>query len=392
MDRDLAAVIEATKTRALICSDINKQYTYTNSDIIPEGEYLYIPMLVEKSATYSKIKEHLRNSNCKGFFISQKYTESSEYLDLLREYRPENVILANNIYNAGFDLAKFIANEYDIKVILLLGTDEKEPIRNKLTVNLGIENYKYTNCWQRMADPLLRASAGTKYVILEPDITRKLDAELVSKFKSNSLVIYSKISLCAMDKYNDIEDYGDAWVKLADNAPQAIYAKDDNDFLKFPMSDNLHIVDNPADALLRDLGIRYIRNMEIKRKEDSNIIKNDAITPYSVKAAIRDFVAKYKDNKKVLVLSRINNLRKYADSVHNDIFKEITEEIDGVVLINLAKHIPYLRAMNKKTVIKSYEKIDETTLIGIKEFIRWQNDGNLKCLMLTGDNDICTLI
>ena len=62
--------------------------------------------------------------------------------------------------------------------------------------------------------------------------------------------------------------------------------------------------------------------MEIKRKEDSNIIKNDAATPYSVKAAIRDFVAKYKDNKKVLVLSRINNLRKYADSVHNDIFKE----------------------------------------------------------------------
>ena len=143
MPYTIATILDKTKSKALLCSSKDKVYKFTNSDYPLDFEYIYIPMVLDKAYLFEKIKLHLKNPNCKGFFINEADTKTEQYLKILFEYRPENVFSARNVYNTGFKVANLIANSLDFNLLILAGTDELNEANKKLCLNLNIPYLKY---------------------------------------------------------------------------------------------------------------------------------------------------------------------------------------------------------------------------------------------------------
>ncbi|MDO5438110.1 MAG: hypothetical protein Q4F80_07940, partial [bacterium] len=253
MHRTLDDIIKISNAKPFIKSE-NKTYKYTNSDFPIEGDYIYIPMTRFEEEVFKKIRFHLQNENCKGFFVAEKLIFSQEYLKILEEFSPKNVLVVENVYRAGFKIAKQISNSLDFEIIILAGTDETLNIREKISLNLNIESYDYKNYWEKTLDSILRADKETKFVISETNIMKPKTAQLIANLKKNSYVIFSKISYTNLKIYKTFEGYSNEWNKLVSNSPRAVFIDDNNDLLMLPVLNNLQVTANLADDFLRFAG------------------------------------------------------------------------------------------------------------------------------------------
>lgn len=386
MYRNLDDIIKASSAEAFIKTE-NKIYKYTNSDFAPENEeYIYIPMTRFESEVFEKIRLHLQNENCKGFFISKKLINTIEYLKILEEFSPKNVLVVDNVYSAGYKIAKKIANSLDFEIIILAGTDETSEIREKLSFNLNIENFNYNNYWEKTIDSILRADEKTKFVISETNIFKQKTAELIANLKKNSYVIFSKISFTNLKTYKTYENYNNEWIKLVSNSPKAVFIDDKNDLLMLPSINNLQVEKNLADGFLNFIGIKEIK--EIK-KAYSNITVNSTGSLYSIEKSIEKFKNENKEKRKIAIISKINGLEELEYQIHKEIFSKITEDFDSVILIGLNEAASTFRMFNKKTIIK---KTGISDLQKIKNFIKWRKNNETAFLILSTEEKICSIV
>ncbi len=395
MYRSINEILKETGAAAYILSDGNKTFKFTNSSFPVQGDYIFLPMTRFEEETFPEIEEHLKNPNCKGFFIPRALIEKDEYLKILHKYFPENVFVVNNIYNTGFKIAKFIAAGFNPEVIIVAGTDEADEIKETLSRSLEIENLPYDTYWQKAIDPILRAEESQKFVILQTDIQKNKTAKLLADIKKGSVVVYSKISLTNMKLYQTIDKYNDEWLNLISNMPKNVYVKENNDLLTLPKLSNLIITDDLTGAVLEAFNKEKMPplNMGAYKSGHKRVSVNRSGSLYSVKKSIRRFISDNKDFQKAVIISKIPNLDKFSDSIHTEIIKELNDEIDLVVFVNMSKFLPALRGANKKAKILSVSEADEDGLIEIKQFLKFETKGTkASYLIISGDKNLWNLI
>lgn len=388
MHRTLDDIIKISNAKPFIKSE-NKTYKYTNSDFPIEGDYIYIPMTRLEEEVFKKIRFHLQNENCKGFFVAEKLIFSQEYLKILEEFSPKNVLVVENVYRAGFKIAKQISNSLDFEIIILAGTDETLNIREKISLNLNIESYDYKNYWEKTLDSILRADKGTKFVISETNIMKPKTAQLIANLKKNSYVIFSKISYTNLKIYKTFEGYSNEWNKLVSNSPRAVFIDDNNDLLMLPVLNNLQVAANLADDFLKFAGIEEIKeNKEIY----SNPLVDSTGSLYSIVKTIKRFLNENKGKRKILIFSKINNLADLEYQIHKEIFSEISEDFDSAILIGMNDMANTFRTFNKKTIIKKISSFNQNSLIKIKNFIKWRKNEETAFLILSTEEKICSIV
>lgn len=390
MARNIETILKITNAEILLYSGENKIYKFTNSDYPPEDEYIYIPMTFDSKDKFKYCAKHLQNPNCKGIFIanSDKYTE--EYFDILYKYSPENVFAVKNVYNTGYQIAQRIANSLDIQIIILAGTDLTREYRKKLALNLKLKDYDYKNYWQKMIDSVLRADENDKYAILETDITKPHNTEYTANIKENAIVLYSKVAYYNIPVYKTVEECHKNWMALIENSPSAIYANEENDLLNFPSADKLHISENSADLLLKDLGIKKIK--EPKQPDFSTNYTEQILSPYTIKRSLKSFINANADKDKIIILQKIPFLdNMYENSYYENILQEIPDKNATVILIDI--ELPaYISRKLSNIKIKEFKTTTAEYSVGIKNLINYIKTDNTVYFIASGDEKLCSII
>ena len=390
MARNIETILKITNAEILLYSGENKIYKFTNSDYPPEDEYIYIPMTFDSKDKFKYCAKHLQNPNCKGIFIanSDKYTE--EYFDILYKYSPENVFAVKNVYNTGYQIAQRIANSLDIQIIILAGTDLTREYRKKLALNLKLKDYDYKNYWQKMIDSVLRADENDKYAILETDITKPHNTEYTANIKENAIVLYSKVAYYNIPVYKTVEECHKNWMALIENSPSAIYANEENDLLNFPSADKLHISENSADLLLKDLGIKKIK--EPKQPDFSTNYTEQILSPYTIKRSLKSFINANADKDKIIILQKIPFLdNMYENSYYENILQEIPDKNATVILIDI--ELPaYISRKLSNIKIKEFKTTTAEYSVGIKNLINYIKTDNTVYFIASGDENLCSII
>jgi len=388
--RNIETILKITNAEILLYSGENKIYKFTNSDYPPEDEYIYIPMTFDSKDKFKYCAKHLQNPNCKGIFIanSDKYTE--EYFDILYKYSPENVFAVKNVYNTGYQIAQRIANSLDIQIIILAGTDLTREYRKKLALNLKLKDYDYKNYWQKMIDSVLRADENDKYAILETDITKPHNTEYTANIKENAIVLYSKVAYYNIPVYKTVEECHKNWMALIENSPSAIYANEENDLLNFPSADKLHISENSADLLLKDLGIKKIK--EPKQPDFSTNYTEQILSPYTIKRSLKSFINANADKDKIIILQKIPFLdNMYENSYYENILQEIPDKNATVILIDI--ELPaYISRKLSNIKIKEFKTTTAEYSVGIKNLINYIKTDNTVYFIASGDENLCSII
>ena len=390
MARNIETILKITNAEILLYSGENKIYKFTNSDYPPEDEYIYIPMTFDSKDKFKYCAKHLQNPNCKGIFIanSDKYTE--EYFDILYKYSPENVFAVKNVYNTGYQIAQRIANSLDIQIIILAGTDLTREYRKKLALNLKLKDYDYKNYWQKMIDSVLRADENDKYAILETDITKPHNTEYTANIKENAIVLYSKVAYYNIPVYKTVDECHKNWMALIENSPSAIYANEENDLLNFPSADKLHISENSADLLLKDLGIKKIK--EPKQPDFSTNYTEQILSPYTIKHSLKFFMNTNADKNKIIILQKIPFLDNiYENSYYENILQEISDKNATVILVDI--ELPaYISRKLSNIKIKEFKTTTAEYLVGIKNLINYIKTDNTVYFIASGDEKLCSII
>lgn len=391
--RTLEEIVRITNAQPFIYSNLKKRYRYTNSELTLDDDYIYIPMSYTGIDMFDLIENHLKNPKCKGFFISKKHIGDEKYIKILNKYSPENVFVVRNAYNTGFEVARIIAQAFNPELIIIAGTDKTKEIKNKLCLNLNVENLSYESHWQKVIDPLLRYKEGQKFVILETNLDKKTSDHL-SSYNIGSTIVYTKASIKLLNLYPTMEEYLEEWAKLAQNKPKAIFAREDNDFLYLSgLDDKIHYTENLADEVLKFFGITNIK--EVPKKRNVNKFINTSNSLYSIKQSIRDFISNknLKDKRKIIIFQAINWLGKLAYQTHSEILSEITEDIDSVAIFCGAVYTTEMSNKNHKTIIKRVPYVNEDNILSIKKFVEWRSK-NADCayLIISEDKNVCSIV
>ncbi len=390
--RTLDEITKLTCAQPYIYSDLSKTYRYTNSKYPVDEDYIYIPMLWNGDV-YDAIEEHLQNPNCKGFFISNPLLTEQKYLDLLYKYNPQNVLVVRNTYNTGLQIADINAKAFKPEIIILAGTDGLKELKNKICLNLKVENLNYESHWQAIIDPLLRYKEGEQYVVLETNFDKKTSDSLAN-LNENSTIVYTKASFKLLNLYRETEEYFAEIAKLTWNNPKVIFASDDNQFLHLTnnLRDRIHFTKNLSTDVLKYFGVENI-------KEPKHIFTNKFVdssnSSYSIIQSIRKFIAnkKLKNKRKIVVFHAINGLGKYSAKINTDIINEITEDIDSIAIICGAVYTTDMSNKNKKTIFKRLPNLTNDNILAVKKFVEWRSkDADCAYLIISGDKDLCSIV
>ena len=390
MARDIETIIQSVNAEILLYSGENKIYKFTNSDYPPDDEYIYIPMTYNSRDKFKYCAKHLENPNCKGIFItkSDKYTD--EYFNILYKYSPENVFAVNNVYNTGYQISQIIANSLDIQIIILAGTDLTREYRKKLSLNLKLKDYDYKNYWQKMIDSILRADEKDKFAILETDITKPHNAGYTANIKKNAIVLYSKVAYYNIPIYKTIEECHKNWMTLIENSPAAIYANEENDLLKFPSADKLHISENSVNLLLKDLGIKKIKEPE--QPDFSTNYTEKILSPYTIKHSLKSFIKANADKNKIIILQKIPFLDNMLEnSYYENILQEISDKNTNIILIDI-EFPAYISRRLFNIKIEEFKTSTSNYLIGIKNLINYIKTDNTVYFIASGDEELCSIV
>lgn len=302
--------------------------------------------------------------------------------------------------------------------------------------------------WQKFFEPLLLTDEKTKYCIVDIDPKRKGITQHASKIIKNNTIIFSKTSANYTSVYTDIENYIYEITSIADYPENVknIFTYDENELINenISTSENLNIIyeskiktkikkqnfsqkkyleieyDNlkletqnysyfiPRCSVISALcakslkidnkiiekcfkNFKDISSLYVENKLENNnysVLSTSEHTHYSIKKSIFTFCKKYKNFKKILVLSRITGLKECDKQLHNDIIKQAAKEnFDTAVLIDMSEYGAYYRKFDKFTHIKKISsknnKLDERELMDIGIFLKGKIDTNTAILVCT---------
>ena len=391
MARDIETILKITNAEILLYSGENKIYKFTNSDYPPKEEYIYIPMTFDKKDRFKACTKHLENPKCKGIFINIYDMYTDEYLDLLYKYSPENVFAVRNIYNAGFEIAKIIANDINIKTILVIGTDNTEDICSQISDNFKTKRLKYSNVWQKSIDEILRADNNTEIAILEDDFSRSFEG-LLADIKENAIILFSKISYINYKTYNSKEIFEEHCNQLIQNNPSKVYISENNDLLKLQTLKNVVVSDNIVELFFKDLGITDYKNTNSLVCKNKKIYIETSVSPYTIRNSFIKFLSSNISKKKIIIL---HNNPYFSKSQELPYYQNILENIndENVILVSIGiKDMNYIRKSIGNPIIKEFEGLCDSVISDVKHYLKYISDKNTVYYIASGDERLCSIL
>ena len=390
MYKTLKEICDLTGMKLFITEDENKGYKFAISDKNIDFEYIFIPALKNEKNLFKEIEKHLQNKLCKGFIINEKFLYDKEYIKILDKYSPKNVLCTKNVYLSAFKIAKINANHFNPEIIILAGTDEIEEIKYKLSKNLNVDYIKYNTFWQMSIDPLLRLDENDKYAIIQTNINVPRCSKYIADYKEGSIILYSKISIRNMQNYETIENYNEEWCNLLSNGPRAVFSDENCDLIRLPYLNNLQITPEPLKCLIEYLNKKYIEIVIPPENKDYVFLDSNSL--YSIKKGIKDFLNRYKENKKIVFFQKIRNLGKYIKNYNLELLLLLDESFDFIVLSDFEDYLPYIKDKNKKSIIVNFKIAKDDTINSIKKVIEYKKDNDTKCLFIGKNEILCSLI
>lgn len=305
--------------------------------------------------------------------------------------------------------------------------------------------------WQKLLEPLLVLNENTKYCILDIDASKENVSKTAAKILKDITIIFSKTSANYTARYKGVQGYIDEVVSLSDDCKNIknIFTYEENDLLNanIRQCSNLNIVEEskiitqeqtvrffnipclkityndislktrnfayyiPRCAVItalcaKSLGldektIRFalakfidVCAMYIENKLGANsysVLCTKEHTHFSIKSAIKNFCEKYKNNNKILILSRITGLDEHFQALHKDIIKLVAKcNFKTVVLIDMEDFGAYYKKFDKQTFIKKLSsknnKLNEKELINLGLFLKGQIDSDTAILVCTKES------
>ncbi len=302
--------------------------------------------------------------------------------------------------------------------------------------------------WQKFFEPVLALDETTKYCVIEIDPRRKSIAENAGRICKNNTVIFTKTSVNYTNLYENAQNYLFEITSVLDYKEniENIFTYEENDLVNtyIGQNENLNIISEsqiktqikhdilsnknfletqyqglkfeiqstnyymPRCATIsamcaKKLGVdektikkclkeyKDISGIYIENKLPNNnysILSTQEHTHFSITNAIREFLQKYKDYGKILILSKITGLKEFENELHKDIIKKVAKEnFETIVLIDMAQWSSYLRLLDKNSHIRKFSsknnRLDEKELMDLGIFLKGKIDSNCAILVCT---------
>lgn len=354
----------------------------------------------------------------------------------------EALILVKNIYNNALIAARYNTRKYSPKTFCITGSDEREVLCEMLYEILSrkgktLRSLNVCGAWQKFLEPLLALDESTEYCVINIDCAKNNISKTAANILTSNSVIFSKTSFNLTKKYKDKEGYIDEIMNIlccAKNIDE-VFTYEENDIINsnLPQQENLNIVyeymikqdtapvsKNEKEISYKDL-IRFktknyapyfprcavmsalcAKKAGIDKKTIAKVLKDfreeyplviekklenncyscictEEHTHYSIIKGLKYFCEKYRNFKKIIVLSAIPQLEQYSAEIHNDIIELMAREaFDTAVLIDMEDFSPYYRKLDKFVQIKNISSNDgflsENKLIEMGLFLKGKID------------------
>ncbi len=300
--------------------------------------------------------------------------------------------------------------------------------------------------WQKLIEPMLNVDDKTQYCVIELLLDKNAIYEYAKNSLVNNTIIYTKTALNFLNKYsNDKDKFMDTIASIADNPDniQNIFTFEANDFVNSGLKTNkINIIeeqrietnitqpsifrkkalnvkykdlsfttDNYAYYIprclvisyfaLKSLGLddKFIKKCIANFKDTSGIyeetkfslnnylvMSSEDHTAFSIQNAVEQFCFEYNGFKKILILSKIENLGNYSNSIHKELMENLAkEEFDTVVLINMYDYEAAYKVHNKKAFVKRFKLNNSINhrnfILNLKMFLESRVDENTAILV-----------
>ena len=361
----------------------------------------------------------------------------------------EVLIAARNVYNNALFAARNNAQKYFPEIFCITGSDERKLLCEmiyKILSNKGktLCSPSAGGAWQKFLEPLLALDENTKYCVIDIDCEKNNISKTAANILSLKNVIFSKTSFNFTKKYKDAEGYIDEITDILCNEKSInkVFTYEENDIINsnLPQQENLNIVcendtkqcipkfsSSTREISYKDLikfkttnfapyfarcavmsalcaksagvdiktiaktlkDFREERPVIIEKRLENNCYSCICIeehTHFAIRESVRYFCKKYKNFKKILVLSAIAQLGQYREEIHKDIIELVAKEFfDTAVLIDMADFSPYYRKLDKFVHIKNISSKDnilsENKLIETGLFLKGKIDNDTAILV-----------
>ncbi len=300
--------------------------------------------------------------------------------------------------------------------------------------------------WQKLIEPMLNVDEKTKYCVVELIPSKTNIYQYAKNALRNNTLIFTKTHLNFLGRYNSDKDkFIDEIASCADNSDyiKNVFTFEENDIVNSSIKTNKiniiqesniktditkpsifnkrHLVIKYENTVLntnnysyyiprcmvisyfalKSLGIdeKYIKKMMVNFKDTSGIYEETKLnfnnylvmsthdhTSYSIKNAVKQFSYEYDGFKKIILLSKIENLGNYSNDIHKELLKDLAKkEFDTVVLINMSDFTADYRVYNKKTFVKRFRINKDTNhrsfILDLKQFLESRIDKNTAMLV-----------
>ncbi len=362
----------------------------------------------------------------------------------------EVVVLVRNPFNSGVEIGEENIKTFHPEVITVAGTEEKAVVLNLMSYVLGSKaktvcSIKNAGPWQKLTEPMLLCDDKTKYCIIELMADKTDIYQYAKRMLRNNTLIFTKTSLNFLNRYNNKEKFIDEMVSCADNSEyiKNIFTFEENDLINSSIkTNNINIVEeceintditkpslfkkkclkvNYKDITfltnnfsyyiprcfvisyfaLKSFGISegYIKKKFLTFRDTSGIYEETKLdfnnylvtstndhTAYSIKNAIRQFSFEYSGFKKVIILSKIENLGQYSNNIHKELMEELAKEkFNTVVLINMNEFEADYKVCDKNAFVKRFKFNNninhENFIANLRIFLEGQINNNTALLV-----------
>ncbi len=376
------------------------------------------------------------------------------YHNIIKKYssKIEVVVLVRNPFNSGYEIGQENVKTFNPKIVSIAGTDEKNVVLNLVSYVLSstgttISSRKNATAWQKFIEPMLLIDKDTKYCVIELSAEKK-DIYKCARVLENNTIIFTKTSLNFLNRYNDKEEFINEiayCTEMTDNI-ENIFTFEENDLVNNSIKTNkINIIEEneikteekisnkkkclrisykdisitttdysyytPRCFVISYLALKSLglNENDIQKKfsdykdtsaiyEKTKLSNNNHIvmstqdhTFYSIKNAIKQFSLEYSEFKKIIILSKIDNLGNYSDDIHKEILKDLAKEkFNTVVLINLNEFESNYKIYDKKAYVKRFVVNKNTNYesfsINLNLFLEGQINDNTAVLVCIPSN------
>lgn len=223
---NIGDILSKHETTPLIVKHKTKSYRYMTTFRKIAEDYIFIPL--SDADIVKNIELHLKNKNCKGFYIKKFWLNDENFLKsyyrILRKYEAQLEVVAidRNLFNVAVHIAKLAKEKYNPTTIAIAGAIGKTVTAQLLKSILGdaaTVSALQGNSYQLAYEPLMLASDSVKYCICEiPPLQKGFSIE-ASEYIKPDLVIFTKVAPVSTDSPDDFSEFGNEISKILDFAP-----------------------------------------------------------------------------------------------------------------------------------------------------------------------------